>query len=123
MQAREIELKAQIDALLKRAFGVPEPKAQDNFTDPDSRIMKTSTGFEQCFNAQTAVDASAQIIVAAELSNCAADSLRKFSDVVGFQRGQLLNLLLHGNIDTDTLLDLSALCSGELSASFKLMSG
>lgn len=58
----------------KRAFGVPEPKAQDNFTDPDSRIMKTSAGFEQCFNAQTAVDAGAQIIVAAELSNCAADS-------------------------------------------------
>ena len=36
--------------------------------------MKTSAGFEQCFNAQTAVDAGAQIIVAAELSNCAADS-------------------------------------------------
>jgi transposase len=36
-----------------RDFGVPEPKAQDNFTDPDSRIMKTSPGFEQCYNAQT----------------------------------------------------------------------
>lgn len=58
----------------KRAFGEPAPKAQDNFTDPDSRIMKTSAGFEQCYNAQTAVDAHAQIIVAAELSNCAADS-------------------------------------------------
>lgn len=58
----------------KRAFGVPDPKAQDNFTDPDSRIMKTSAGFEQCFNAQTAVDAQAQIIVAAELTNCAGDA-------------------------------------------------
>ena len=58
----------------KRAFGVPAPKAQDNFTDPDSRIMKTSAGFEQCFNAQTAVDAHTQIVVAAELTNCAADS-------------------------------------------------
>jgi transposase len=57
-----------------RGFGVPEPKAQDNFTDPDSRIMKTSAGFEQCYNAQTAVDAHAQIIVAAELTDCAADS-------------------------------------------------
>ena len=65
---------AQAVEHFKRAFGVPEPKAQDNFTDPDSRIMKTSAGFEQCFNAQTAVDAGAQIIVAAELSNCAADS-------------------------------------------------
>jgi len=58
----------------KRPFGEPLPKAQDNFTDPDSRIMKTSAGFEQCYNAQTAVDAQAQIIVAAELTQCAADS-------------------------------------------------
>ena len=58
----------------KRAFGEPAPKTQDNFTDPDSRIMKTSTGFEQCFNAQTAVDSHRQIIVAAELTQCAADS-------------------------------------------------
>jgi transposase len=57
-----------------RDFGVPEPKAQDNFTDPDSRIMKTSAGFEQCYNAQTAVDAHAQLIVAAELTNVAADN-------------------------------------------------
>jgi transposase len=57
-----------------RDFGVPEPKAQDNFTDAHSRIMKTSTGFEQCYNAQTAVDAHAQLIVAAELTNVAADN-------------------------------------------------
>jgi transposase/type II secretory pathway pseudopilin PulG len=58
----------------KRAFGEPAAKVQDNFTDPDSRIMKTSAGFEQCFNAQTAVDSHKQIIVAAELTHCAADS-------------------------------------------------
>jgi len=58
----------------KRPFGEPLPKAQDNFTDPDSRIMKSSAGFEQCYNGQTAVDAHAQIIVAAELTQCAADS-------------------------------------------------
>ena len=58
----------------KRPFGEPAPKAQDNFTDPDSRIMKTSVGFEQCFNAQTAVDSHRQIVVAAELTHCAADS-------------------------------------------------
>ena len=28
----------------KREFGVPEPKAQDNFTDPNSRIMKRAGG-------------------------------------------------------------------------------
>ena len=57
-----------------REFGVPQAKAQDNFTDPDSRIMKrTGGGFDASYNAQTAVDDTAHIIVAAELSNSAAD--------------------------------------------------
>lgn len=58
----------------KRPFGEPPAKAQENFTDPDSRIMKSSSGFEQCYNGQTAVDAQAQIIVAAELVQCASDA-------------------------------------------------
>ena len=38
----------------KRDYGEPEQKAR-NFTDPESRIMKTSTeGFQQCYNAQVA---------------------------------------------------------------------
>ena len=58
----------------KREFGVPEPTAQDNFTDPDSRIMKRAGGgFDASYNAQTAVDEQAHIIVAAELGNNAAD--------------------------------------------------
>lgn len=59
----------------RRARGVPEERAQVNFTDPDSRIMKTgSKAFEQCYNGQVAVDAHAQIIVAADVTNCAADN-------------------------------------------------
>ena len=44
---------------------VPEPKAQRNFTDPESRIMKdgSSKSFEQAYNAQAAVDSSSQVIV------------------------------------------------------------
>ena len=42
----------------------PEGKAQRNFTDPDSRILKTGDGYIQGYNAQAAVDAHAQIIVA-----------------------------------------------------------
>jgi len=42
----------------------PDPKAQKNFTDPESRIMKTKDGFIQGYNAQAAVDATAQMIVA-----------------------------------------------------------
>jgi transposase len=48
----------------------PGPKEQRNFTDPESRIMVdgASKGFEQCYNAQAAVDAENQIIVAADVT-------------------------------------------------------
>lgn len=52
----------------------PDDKAQRNFTDPESRIMKGPDGFVQGYNAQAAVDAKAQIIVAHGLSDCSADS-------------------------------------------------
>jgi len=51
----------------------PEPKAQRNFTDPESRILKTKDGYIQGYNAQAAVDAEAQIIVAHTLSNNGSD--------------------------------------------------
>jgi transposase len=53
----------------------PEPKDQRNFTDPDSRIMLdgASKGFEQCYNAQAAVDDAHQIIVAADVTQQAND--------------------------------------------------
>ena len=57
-----------------RDFGVPPDDAQDNFTDPESRIMKTSDGYDQCYNGQIAVDAASQMIVATGLTNCAADN-------------------------------------------------
>ena len=44
--------------------GIPEPKAQVNFTDAESRIMKTRNGYEQAYNCQIAVDAASQVIVA-----------------------------------------------------------
>ncbi len=58
----------------KRAYGEPEAKAQSNFTDPESRIMKTSTeGFQQCYNAQLAVEGENQLVVAAEVTSNASD--------------------------------------------------
>ena len=57
-----------------RDFGVPPDDAQDNFTDPESRIMKASHGFDQCYNGQIAVDEATQLIIATGLTNCAADN-------------------------------------------------
>jgi IS5 family transposase len=51
----------------------PEPKAQRNFTDPESRILKTKDGYIQGYNAQAAVDAHVQIIVAHTLTNNGSD--------------------------------------------------
>lgn len=52
---------------------VPDPKSQRNFTDPESKIMKTSNkGFDQCGNAQ-AVANEQQIIVAADVTDQAND--------------------------------------------------
>jgi transposase len=49
----------------------PRDKDQDNFTDPESRIMKHSSmeGFEQDYNAQVAVDQDSLLIVGESLSN------------------------------------------------------
>jgi transposase len=86
--AAEAKLKAEAEAEKKReAEGrrkpgpkavppstEPDAKAQKNFTDPDSRIMKGKDGFVQAYNAQAAVDAQAQIIVAQDVTQSAVDS-------------------------------------------------
>ena len=51
-------------------------RAQSNFTDPDSRIMHTPDGFQQCYNAQVAVDAESQVVVACEVSRAPPDVQR-----------------------------------------------
>ena len=51
-----------------------DAKAQSNFTDPESRIMKTSSeGFQQCYNAQTVVDGDNQVVVATTVTDSASD--------------------------------------------------
>jgi len=65
--------KPEVKSRSKRPYGEPPEKKQDNFTDPESRIMKTSSGFEQCYNGQIAVDAESRLIIAAEVTQSAAD--------------------------------------------------
>lgn len=54
--------------------GTPKDSAQTNFTDPQSRIMKSHDGFIQGYNAQAVVDADSQVIVAQGLTNNASDA-------------------------------------------------
>ena len=61
----------------KRPYGEPDPKAQTNFTDPESSIMKTSTeGFQQAYNAQAAVDGESRLIVAVNVTGNGSDAGR-----------------------------------------------
>ena len=55
--------------------GVPDDKAQRNFTDPDSRIMPAPGGrdFQQSYNCQAVVDSAHQVIVAARATNQPSD--------------------------------------------------
>jgi flagellar biosynthesis GTPase FlhF len=51
----------------------PEGKTQRNFTDPQSRILKTKDGYIQGYNAQAAVDGKAQIILAHSVTQSMSD--------------------------------------------------
>jgi len=51
----------------------PDGKAQRNFTDPESRVLLTKDGYIQGWNAQAAVDSTAQVIVAHTLTQSMSD--------------------------------------------------
>ncbi len=72
-EAKEEAEKARAEG--KRHPGVPEDKAQRNFTDSDSRIMPAPGGkeFLQAYNCQAAVDSAHQVIVAAQVTNQPSD--------------------------------------------------
>jgi transposase len=56
------------------AAGAPKPDTQRNFTDPESKIMKSGKDFVQAYNAQIVVDEAHQIIVAEAVTNQAPDA-------------------------------------------------
>ena len=81
----------------KRAYGEPDEKAQSNFTDPESGVMKTSSeGFQQCYNAQVAVDGKHQLVVATDLTANASDQggLPALLDEVAESFGEQLETVL-----------------------------
>jgi transposase len=57
----------------RKPTGKPAETAQRNFTDPESRLMRTSDGFIQGYNGQAAVDSQSQVIVAQTLTTSSND--------------------------------------------------
>jgi hypothetical protein len=69
----------------------PEEKSQYNFTDPESRIMNSSEGFVQAYNAQIAVESEFQLIVGQLVTQAANDKeqLQPMVQAIEEQSGQL----------------------------------
>jgi transposase len=72
----------------------PQPKDQVNFTDPESRIMKTKDGFQQAYNAQAGVETASRLIVGPRVSQAANDKRELLPDAAA----------VLGHITPDTLL-------------------
>jgi transposase len=87
----------------------PDPKAQRNFTDPESRIMPTSNGVIQGWNAQAAVDGCAQIILAHGLIQTTSDH----GQVVPLVDGIAANL---GSAPSEVSADCGYLSEANLAA-------
>ena len=77
----------------------PGDKDQYNFTDPESRIMMGADGFVQGFNAQAAVEATRQLIVAQQVTQAANDKeqLAPMVEAIEQQSGQRPAAILADN--------------------------
>jgi transposase-like protein len=74
LEKAEEEARQKAQAQGKKAEeAVVDPKAQRNFTDPESRIMPRDGSFQQSYNAQVAVDADTQLILAQEVGQSLSD--------------------------------------------------
>jgi len=68
----------------------PDDKDQYNFTDPESRIMKSGDGFVQGYNAQAAVEPTLLLIVGQSVTEAANDKkqLMPMVEIIEQQSGQ-----------------------------------
>ena len=98
----------------KRNAGMPDDKAQRNFTDPESHIMPAPGGkhFIQAYNAQAAVDSAHQVIVAAEVTNKPTDKgqAKPMMDMVKINTGWLPHEMSAdaGYFSSDSVKNLTA---------------
>ena len=71
--ARGAKLKGKAPAGPESVDETPASTDQYNYTDPESRIMKTGSGFEQCYNAQAAVGIESRLIIGQRVSDAPND--------------------------------------------------
>ena len=97
-EAKMAKRQAKRDAGKKPGGKDPEPppsgpqdKDQINLTDEQSRIMKVAGGFDQCYNAQAAVDTDSMLIVGGFVTQAGNDSqqMQPMLDVLAQRREQL----------------------------------
>jgi transposase len=77
----------------------PDDKDQYNFTDPESRIMKSADGFAQAYNAQAAVEPEMLLIVGQSVTEATNDKkqLQPMVEAIEQQSGQRPDALLADN--------------------------
>jgi len=77
----------------------PGDKDQYNFTDPESRIMKSADGFAQAYNAQAAVEPEMLLIVGQSVTEATNDKkqLQPMVEAIEQQSGQRPDALLADN--------------------------
>jgi transposase len=82
----------------KAPIDQPNKKDQYNFTDPESRIMKTSRGFDQCFNGQAAVNDD--MIIVGAYSNAHGNDKQEFIPTIESVPKELSNEISIAVADT-----------------------
>ena len=93
----------------------PEDKDQYNFTDPESRIMKSADGFVQGYNAQAAVEPEMLLIVGQSVTEAPNDKqqLEPMVEAIEQQSGQRPEEILadNGYCSEQNLVYLESACS------------
>jgi transposase len=84
-RAGKDDVESQAAAEAAAGTATPEKKAQRNFTDPEARMMKTNDGFHYAYNAQAVVDEHRQVVLVAEITQCAGDVGQLFDMVEAAQ--------------------------------------
>ena len=82
----------------KEPSAEPKDKDQYNFTDPESRIMKTNNGFNQCYNAQIATNE--QMIIVGNYANAHHNDKQEFLPTIESVPDELKSKITSAVADT-----------------------